>query len=365
MEAAHLGSGNRICTVVFVDIVRYSEQPVSKQVEMKARFGALLATALEHTPAVDRLVLDTGDGAALCFLGDPEDGLFAANSLRGGVLDTPPPEGLQLRLGINLGPVRVVKDINGQPNVLGDGINVAQRVMSFAAPNQILVSRSYYEMVSRLSPEYGQLFNYIGLHRDKHVREHEVYEVQLAPGRPGAPVDVLPAAEPSSRPAVGTERTSPFDPAFLERLTTALAREIGPVAKLVVRRAAERAADARMLCAALAENVPAPSRAAFLAGLADLAGAERRAAAPSSATGTPEAARPGPAFAAPAAEIGPDLLARAEQLLSRQIGPLARILVREAAKHAQSPHDLFQRLAIHIDNEDVRKLFIAEADRPA
>ena len=44
MEAAHLGSGNRICTVVFVDIVRYGEELVSKQVEMKAQFAAFLAT---------------------------------------------------------------------------------------------------------------------------------------------------------------------------------------------------------------------------------------------------------------------------------------------------------------------------------
>ena len=36
MEAAHLGSGNRICTVVFADIVQYTEESVSRQVEMKA-----------------------------------------------------------------------------------------------------------------------------------------------------------------------------------------------------------------------------------------------------------------------------------------------------------------------------------------
>ena len=54
MEAAHLGSGNRICTVVFADIVRYTEESVSRQVEMKAAFGEILTTALEHTPAADR-----------------------------------------------------------------------------------------------------------------------------------------------------------------------------------------------------------------------------------------------------------------------------------------------------------------------
>ena len=151
MEAAHLGSGNRICTVVFADIVQYSEESVSRQVEMKAAFSAILTAALEHTPASDRVVLDTGDGAALCFLGDPEDALFTANSLRSGVIESAEQHGLRLRLGINLGPVRVVSDINGHSNVLGDGINVAQRVMSFAEPNQILVSRSYYEVVSRLA----------------------------------------------------------------------------------------------------------------------------------------------------------------------------------------------------------------------
>jgi class 3 adenylate cyclase len=65
-----------------------------------------------------------------------------------------------------------MKDLNDQLNVIGDGINAAQRVMSFAQPNQILVSRSFYEVVACLSHEYEQLFQYLGAHTDKHVREH-------------------------------------------------------------------------------------------------------------------------------------------------------------------------------------------------
>ena len=64
-------------------------------------------------------------------------------------------------MGINLGPVRLVKDLNGQTNILGDGINVGQRVMSFADPGQLLVSRSFYEVVSRLSDEYENLFTHL------------------------------------------------------------------------------------------------------------------------------------------------------------------------------------------------------------
>ena len=75
------------------------------------------------------------------------------------------------------GPVKLVKDINGHPNIIGDGINVAQRIMSFARPGQIVVSRSYYDVVSNLASEYAKLFTYEGSRTDKHVREHEIYVV--------------------------------------------------------------------------------------------------------------------------------------------------------------------------------------------
>lgn len=371
MDAAHLGSGNRICTVVFADIVRYTEESVSRQVEMKAAFSAILTAALEHTPAADRVVLDTGDGAALCFLGDPEDALFTANSLRSGVIELPEPHGLRLRLGINLGPVRVVSDINGHSNVLGDGINVAQRVMSFAEPNQILVSRSYYEVVSRLAPDYAELFQYVGLHRDKHVREHEVYEVHLAKplGRVVVgPVDSGPAPAvdfPIHAPAA-LVRAVPLDAAFIERLASALAREIGPVAKLIVRRAAEGAADEGAVVDAVAEHVPAASRASFFARRADLLGAPRAAAGspPVPATAAPDqSGRQAKQATGPPQRIGPEVLARVEQMLTARIGPVARILVRRAAAQAVSPRDLFEGLAVHIDDPEVRKVFLAEAER--
>jgi class 3 adenylate cyclase len=367
MEAAHLGSGNRICTVVFADIVQYTEESVSRQVEMKAAFGEILATALEHTPAADRIVLDTGDGAALCFLGDPEDALFTANSLRAGVVESPE-HGLRLRLGINLGPVRVVSDINGHSNVIGDGINVAQRVMGFAEPNQILVSRSYYEVVSRLAPDYAQLFQYVGSHRDKHVREHEVYEVQLAPPLDRVAAGALdsgpaPAADsPMHAPAV-VERTVPLDPAFIERLGSALAREIGPVAKLIVRRAAERAADEGALLDAVAEHVPDASRAGFLARRSDLLGTPRAAAGSSPVPATASPDQVGPQATRPVQKIGPEVLARVEKMLTARIGPVARILVRRAANDAASPRDLFDALAAHIDDLEVRKVFLAETER--
>jgi len=176
-----------ICSVVFVDLVDYSRKSVSVQLAIKDRFTATLAEALKDVAVNDRIVLDTGDGAAMSFLGDPEDALFVGMSLRdvmkaaapqpdGGAGAAAKDEG-SARIGINLGPVRLVRDINGHPNIVGDGINVAQRIMSFAQPGQILVSRSYFDVVSCLSEEYAKLFSYDGARTDKHVREHEVYVV--------------------------------------------------------------------------------------------------------------------------------------------------------------------------------------------
>lgn len=174
-----------VCCVAFIDIVEYSKKSVAEQMRAKEQFNLLLAQALADVPGKDRIILDTGDGAAISFLGDPEDGLFLGLSLRDALAERSD-NMLRLRTGINLGPVRLVKDINGLPNIIGDGINVAQRVMSFAGINQVLASRSYYEVVSALSPDYAHLFSFEGSRTDKHVREHEVYALgnNLAPPRP-------------------------------------------------------------------------------------------------------------------------------------------------------------------------------------
>jgi class 3 adenylate cyclase len=160
-----------VCSVLFLDIVEYSKKPVSEQLQLKQEFNRLLTRALEQVPPRDRIILDTGDGAAVTFMGDPEDALFAAMAMRDGA------GAVAVRLGVNLGPVRLVKDLNGQLNIIGDGINVAQRVMSFSRPGQLLVSRSFYEVVSCLSRDYASLFHHEGARTDKHVREHDVYSV--------------------------------------------------------------------------------------------------------------------------------------------------------------------------------------------
>ena len=176
-----------VCSVLFLDLIGYSKKAVTEQHEVKHQFNSALTEALDLLSRRDRVIVDTGDGAAIVFLGDPEDAMIVGLAMRENAARVP------MRLGINLGPVRLISDLNDQTNVIGDGINVAQRIMSFAEPGQLLVSHSYFEVVTRVSEHYKRLFVRVGMLQDKHVRDHDIYLVDdeirinedpLAPPRP-------------------------------------------------------------------------------------------------------------------------------------------------------------------------------------
>jgi class 3 adenylate cyclase len=164
----------RVCSVLFLDIADYSRRDVTEQVRLKQRFNAVLTSALGHVEPDERVLVDTGDGAAITFLGDPARSLYVALEVFDNVGELP------VRMGLNLGPVSLMKDLNGLDNVIGDGINVAQRIMSFAQSGELLVSRVFYEVVSLLSEDYASMFRAEGTRADKHNRAHEVYAMSKA-----------------------------------------------------------------------------------------------------------------------------------------------------------------------------------------
>jgi hypothetical protein len=173
-ETSSADSRTLIASVLFVDIAGYSRLGVTEQIRLKRSFNDVLSAALQDTEARERVVIDTGDGAAVAFLGNPERALFAALAVFDNVGELP------VRMGINMGPVHVSRDINGQENVIGDGINVAQRIMSFAGAGQLFVSRTFYDVVQLLSAEYATMFQAVGGRTDKHARTHEVFSVNPA-----------------------------------------------------------------------------------------------------------------------------------------------------------------------------------------
>jgi class 3 adenylate cyclase len=345
-----------LCSVVFVDIVEYSIQSVALQMAWKDRFNRYLGMGIQDVPAADRIILDTGDGAAVCFLGDPEAAMFCGLRLLGALVEEEPvrENPMRARLGINLGPVKLVRDINGNVNAIGDGINVGQRVMSFASDNQILVSRSFYEVASCLSDTYVDLFRFVGVRRDKHVREHTVYEL-LPPGARKFAM-TTPAGDKAS-PAAG----GPALPQeLLDRVEVLFSGVVGPMARLLVRQAGARAASVGELREALAQHLPAgPERARFAASWEAELGVETvdLVETPAPQAGVNEstpAARP----VTPQPAWDPGVLERARQTLAVHLGPMARILVSRAAASARSEDELYQLLSEASDSPQDRDAFL-------
>src|SRR5687768_16336518 len=93
-----------ICTVIFINIIDYAQAPVDDQIALKERFNALINEAVKDVAQNDRIILDTGDGAALALLGAPEEALFVALTIRDSVLKDQqqhPKHFFRMRIGIN------------------------------------------------------------------------------------------------------------------------------------------------------------------------------------------------------------------------------------------------------------------------
>ena len=167
------------CAVAAVDLVGYSTLNVSEQLRLRDVFTASLLEAIDHVPPNQRIIVDTGGGAMVSFLDDPQDALLMVVFLHEALQSAYTGEGFEgaLRAYINLGPVVLSEDVNGRPIVIGEGVNVARLIMRCADPGEVAVSRSYYDLIAQLSPEHAALFQHAGLRTDEGARAYEVYVV--------------------------------------------------------------------------------------------------------------------------------------------------------------------------------------------
>lgn len=290
---------NLLACVAFLDLVAWSALSVDEQVGIKRQLNELLVSVLQGVPRDRYLAMCTGDGAALCFLGDPEEALDCMLLLRD-LMSQRPGGGLPVRIGMHLGPVRVVSDLNDRVNVLGDGINAAQRVMSFAQARELLVSGALHDCLAPISEQRARQFRFLGQRQDKHGRVHELYTVasdgEARAGRPGNPSDpLMPRTLPLTAPLKVRDGDGP--------LTTPTLR-------------------------------PGPEGPAGLWG------------SPPPGPSTP----PWHALSSdPYRFISPERLSELEALLSQQIGPMARVLVRQKLRKVSTAGELVEALAGLID----------------
>jgi len=378
-------------TILYTDLVGYSTRSARDQLTIDKLFNEMIGKALKGVEPDSRIAIETGDGAmAICFLGDPEEALHSALLLRD-LFDQRYGGMFSARIGLHMGPVRVVGDMHHRVNVVGDGIDVARRIMDVAKAGQVLVTRACYDVISRITDDAAGLFRYLGQHEDQHGRRHEVYCAERAQGR----TDTARPEDPGSDHAV----TQPapalalLDPGAVGEVEAELARQIGPLARVLVRKAQRRALSTHDLREALAPSIQdAEAREGFLTGplvhqhavtrpishSGPTTGAGHSAGRDNSTTpqvgsasGAPqetsETTAGGPSNSlrslrsAPVertSEVSADELAVIEHHLSRRIGPLARVLLRKQAARTPEFTELVSAAARNIDRDADREKFI-------
>lgn len=124
-----------------------------------------------------------------------------------------------------------------------------------------------------------------------------------------------------------------WDPQVLSVAEASLARFVGPLARVLVRKVARDCQDVETLYARLAEQVTDRGARATFIGQATAAGLTSVARAPSTAAAAP-AATQGTAMATSCQPLSEQTLAEAKRLLAPHVGPIAGVLVKRSAARA-------------------------------
>jgi len=178
--------------------------------------------------------------------------------------------------------------------------------------------------------------------------------MKIEPTHPGS------ASTNPPTPTAGRSTAPPpgWDPALLKQIESQFARFVGPVAKVMVRRAGRRTLDVDELYALMSHELDTDEqRKAFMATRAGLAGASpsvRSGPLPSASGVTAQRSR-APADAA----LTPERIEVAQRRLATYIGPIAKILVRKAAAQTTSSERFYLLLAENLSDTD-RTRFLTE-----
>jgi hypothetical protein len=128
------------------------------------------------------IILPTGDGMAIGFDDSPEKPLKLAIQLHKRIKQhndqfRKESDKLLIRIGLDTGPVHIIRDLNEHENVWGAGIIMARRVMDIAGSMNILVSANLANDIRNLRPEYRKLLHPVGDYSIKHGEKVLIYNV--------------------------------------------------------------------------------------------------------------------------------------------------------------------------------------------
>ncbi len=162
---------------VFLDGIDHSKKADSEQIVLRNHVNNLFNIAFKYIGQTNRIILVNGNGAAIAYAGPAEDAMLMAKDILNGILSANKQGSapLSVCIGVHLEPVRVVNDFNEQANIIGNGINAAKQMTSLAKPNEILVSRPYYENIPPSIQALSTLFEGSGVKYENHVLDYQAY----------------------------------------------------------------------------------------------------------------------------------------------------------------------------------------------
>jgi predicted Ser/Thr protein kinase len=198
--------------------------------------------------------------------------------------------------------------------------------------------------------------------RFQSAREFQAALVQALQGKTVSATASARAADaqPGARAATAV-RTAPalaIAPEALAEIERSLSRHVGPLAKLLVKRTQGESATIEEFFRVLAENIPDDEeQRAFMKKMATV---KTGVAGAATQPGTGTAAK---APGATRTAFTPEALAAAEKRLASYVGPLARVLIKDAAGKSGNLKELYAQLADHIDSEEERRDFLASLPR--
>jgi serine/threonine protein kinase len=150
-------------------------------------------------------------------------------------------------------------------------------------------------------------------------------------------------------------------PEVLAQIEGSLSRHLGPLAKVLIRKTQGETTDFDTFFNLLAEQIPdEEEQKAFLKKVGELRPSSK---AKPDGVKPPPARVPAKAPEATAPAFNPEVLATAERRLASYVGPLAKLLIKDAATKTSDLKELYRQLASHIDSEEERRDFLASLPR--
>jgi serine/threonine-protein kinase len=196
-----------------------------------------------------------------------------------------------------------------------------------------------------------------GVGRPIDVSTLEQTIVRVAP-RPASTPEGRPLGEGSigssgagnSSGALGATASRQWDRAVLAEAEQTLAHYLGPLASVLVRRVARDCDSVPALYAKLAEQVTDPAARQVLLGRA----------MPGASTGSGGSA---PGTSPRSAGFDDALLDRVQRRLAKEVGPMAKVIVKQAAASTRDRAAFLARIAESVPEPEARARLLAELER--